>query len=35
MDKEWRSLYITGTPRLFELIAKFNYKFKKRLPELY
>ncbi|CAD8186243.1 unnamed protein product [Paramecium octaurelia] len=35
MDKEWRQLYINGTPGLFLLMAKFNFKFKKRMPELY
>lgn len=35
MDKEWRQLYINDTPGLFQLMATFNYKFKKRMPELY
>lgn len=35
MDKEWRQLYINGTPGLFLLMAKFNFKFKKRMPVLH
>ncbi|CAD8182213.1 unnamed protein product [Paramecium pentaurelia] len=35
MDKEWRLLYINGSPGLFFLRAKFNFKFQKRMPELY
>lgn len=35
MDKEWRQLYINGTPKLFVLMAKFKFKFKKRMPALH
>ncbi|CAD8092514.1 unnamed protein product [Paramecium sonneborni] len=35
MDKDWRQVYINGTPGLFMVMAKFNFKFKKRMPQLY
>ncbi|KAM3129665.1 hypothetical protein pb186bvf_018178 [Paramecium bursaria] len=35
LDKDWRQLYQTNTPGLFSCLAKFNFKVKKYLPELY
>ncbi|CAD8087381.1 unnamed protein product [Paramecium primaurelia] len=35
MDREWRQCYINNTPGLFQLLAKFNFKFRKRMPTLY
>lgn len=34
LDKDWRTMYVDGTPGLFMLTARFSYKFKKKLPEL-
>lgn len=34
-DKEWRYLFIDGTPGLFQCLAKFQFKLKKHLPQIY
>lgn len=33
-QREWRMLFIDGTPGLFQTLAKFQFKLKKKLPQL-
>lgn len=35
ITKEWRQLFLHGTPGLFACLAKFQYKFKSKLPLLF
>ncbi len=34
-DKNWREVYKTGMPKLFQLLNDFQQEFEATLPELY